>query len=295
MFRKKRKKKIARTEAKYRRKRSQKKLTFHNSPHKRPQNRFKKNNPSFVKFRRRFYLIGSLSIFSLFIYWLYFSAYFQIDLIEGKSNALDSEIINRKIETALEDQVGENIFKIDKRNINNDLKSQIREIESLKIETDLPNKLIVEYEEYPLAANIIVENQDLKKSYIVNTIGYIIKEDVESNSLPYVKLIMDNEVNLDKALLEEDKLNYILGAITDYEERFGMRVIEATYKPLVREVHIRTEKEFIIWLDIQNPYQDQFKKLKKVKNKLDIYNEAIAYIDLRISGKSGNKLIYKMK
>jgi len=74
-----------------------------------------------------------------------------------------------------------------------------------------------------------------------------------------------------------------------------MKILEAEYKVIPRELHLKTEKYFIIWLDIQKPFEDQLKKLKKALVKLDIFNEPLEYIDLRISGESGDKIIYKRK
>jgi len=46
---------------------------------------------------------------------------------------------------------------------------------------------------------------------------------------------------------------------------------------------------------MQNPAEDQLKKLKKILVKLDIYKENLLYIDLRIAGANGDKIIYKRK
>jgi hypothetical protein len=50
-----------------------------------------------------------------------------------------------------------------------------------------------------------------------------------------------------------------------------------------------------VWLDMQKPIEEQLKKLKKALVKLDIYTESLEYIDLRISGTNGDKIIYKRK
>ena len=74
-----------------------------------------------------------------------------------------------------------------------------------------------------------------------------------------------------------------------------MKIIEIEYQVIPREVHLRTEKYFYIWLDIQKPYETQLKKLKKALVKLNIYDDELAYIDLRITGESGEKIIYKRR
>ena len=79
------------------------------------------------------------------------------------------------------------------------------------------------------------------------------------------------------------------------EDKFGMRVVEVIYKKVPREIHLLTERDFYIWIDMQNPADEQLKKLKKALVKLDIYTENLEYIDLRIAGGNGDKIIYKRR
>jgi len=46
---------------------------------------------------------------------------------------------------------------------------------------------------------------------------------------------------------------------------------------------------------MQQPSENQLKKLKKSLVKLDIFNEPLEYIDLRIAGGNGDKIIYKRR
>ena len=94
-------------------------------------------------------------------------------------------------------------------------------------------------------------------------------------------------------MIEKSKLDYILESKNYFEDKFGMKIIRIEYKATAREVHLLTERNFFIWLDIQISFEDQFKKLKKSLVKLDIYTEALEYIDLRIAGSNGDKIIYK--
>ena len=142
-------------------------------------------------------------------------------------------------------------------------------------------------------ANIINESNVIKKSYIINSIGYAIKENLEDPNLPYIKIKTDEPVNPKEAVIEKTKLSYLIEAKTYFEDKFGMRIISMEYKPVAREIHLLTERNFNVWLDIQKPYEEQFKKLKKAIVKLDIFKENLEYIDLRIAGESGDKIIYK--
>ncbi len=96
-------------------------------------------------------------------------------------------------------------------------------------------------------------------------------------------------------VIDPSKLDYILDTKAYFEDKFGLRVVEVEYKKTAREIHLITEKNFAIWIDIQVSYEDQLKKLKKTLVKLDIYNEPLEYIDLRIAGGHGDKIIYKRR
>ena len=72
-----------------------------------------------------------------------------------------------------------------------------------------------------------------------------------------------------------------------------MKVIDSEYLFIEREVHLRTEKYFEIWIDMTKELNLQMEKLKKVLGKIDIYSTPLEYIDLRISGTDNEKVIYK--
>ena len=74
-----------------------------------------------------------------------------------------------------------------------------------------------------------------------------------------------------------------------------MQLIHSIYKPVEREVHLKTEKDFAIWLDLGKTYEQQLDKLKRTLERLDIYNTPLQYIDLRISSQTGEKIIFRRR
>lgn len=96
-------------------------------------------------------------------------------------------------------------------------------------------------------------------------------------------------------ILSQENLTYILKAGAYYEEKFGMHILETQFLLEARELHLKTEKYFTLWLDTQIPFERQFLKLKKAMATLDIYKTPLEYIDLRITGTTGEKVIFKRK
>lgn len=255
----------------------------------------KKTNPLFKKFRK--ITILSLIIISLgaSIYGLFFSNYLSIKEISLKDKELENQNIGDKIKDSISETLGKNIIFTNTKDLSLKILITFPELEKVTFSKKYPDTLLIEFSEYPLVANVINESAGVKKSYIINAIGYGVKENYEDKNLPYIKIKSEEPINIQNIIIEASNLAYILNSKAYFEEKFGMRIIEMIYKPIAREVQLLTEKNFYIWLDIQRPFEQQFKKLKKTLVKLDIYKDPFEYIDLRIAGNNGDKIIYKRR
>lgn len=231
----------------------------------------------------------------MILYAFFFSNLFTINSIRINNDAFENEGLNEEIKTKISDILGGNILFINTEELQLKILKEFPEIESVSVNKDHPRSIIIEFEKLPLVANVINESSSIKKSFIINSIGYAIKEDLESQNLPYIRIQSEEPVNTETPVIEATNLTYILNTISYFEDKFGMRVVEVEYKKIPREIHLLTERDFYIWIDIQRPAEEQLKKLKKALVKLDIYTENLQYIDLRIAGESGDKIIYKRK
>lgn len=229
------------------------------------------------------------------IHAIFFSKYFAIETIKASTEKTEDVHIGDTIIDTLQSYKGKNILFIKKADIIAKIEASYPEIEDIQVEKNLPNTLIISFTEYPLAANIINVTNGANKKFIINSIGYVVKEDSDNPTLPYIKVKTDAPLNSESTILSQEKLQYILGAASYFEEKFGMKILESEYRVVPRELQLKTEKFFFIWLDIQKPFEDQFKKLKKALVKINIYEEPLQYIDLRITGESGEKIIYKRR
>ena len=255
----------------------------------------KKTHPYFTKIKKLTVFTVSSIATILLAYLVFFSSYLEIANIKIVDENLENQTLGLEIKKSIADQIGKNLIFVNTENLVIKVKNIFPAIENLSIKKDHPNSINIEFAEYQLVANTINESKSIKKSYIINSIGYAIKEDLENTSLPYIRIKSEEPVNIQAPVIEATKLNYILETIKYFEDKFGMRITEVEYKKIPREIRLLTEKGFYIWLDIQRPYETQLKKLKKSLAKLDIYSDPLEYIDLRIAGNSGDKIIYKRK
>lgn len=255
----------------------------------------KRSHPAFVKAKKLAFALSIIVLTVLGIHTLFFSDYMSITQIEISDKIIEGEGLGDKVIATLSSTIGKNLLFTDTDDLELTILDHFPEVEIVDVEKDFPRTLIINFTEYPLVANIINKSSSVKKTYVINSIGYSIKEDMESPNLPYIRVESDEPLNKDTALIEANKLRYILETIVYFEEKFGMRVVETVYKKIPREINLITEKNFSIWLDIQKPADEQLKKLKKALVKLDIYTENLEYIDLRIAGGNGDKIIYKRR
>jgi len=235
------------------------------------------------------FLAAIISIF----YLLFFSNIFKVQKIDNINNTIETKALSDKIKSELRYNLSKNLILLNSQKTAEQLIKKFPELETIEIQKKFPNTLAFKFDEFPLSANLIVESSNLKKTYILNSLGFIIKENYENPTLPFIKMQTEEAINPDKKAIDKETLEYIISARQYFEEKFGMKVKEVIYKPIPRELHLLTERDFYIWLDIQQDYEEQLQKLKKASSEIDIYNEDIEYIDLRISVLNGSKIILK--
>ena len=261
--------------------------------HGKKRKRINRTSPKSTKTKRFFSLLLTSTALIFGTYFIFISSYFKVKDIKFADQSFTNQVLADEITSSIDNAINKNIIFLEIAELETKITSLFPELETIQIKKDYPSDLIIEFSEYPLIANVINESTTIRKNYIINSIGFAIKEDLESPELPYIKIESDEPINTEIAVIEKLKLNYILDSKTYFEEKFGMKITRIEFKPTAREVHLFTERNFFIWLDIQVPYEDQFKKLKKALVKLDIYKENLEYIDLRIAGSNGDKIIYK--
>lgn len=268
----------------------------------RPKRRFKQfssatflaKSPSFQLFKKIFIFLVIGGIFIGIIYSTVFSRIFVISKISIVKNS--NAVAETAILPYLERLRGKNILFVNLDGFADEIIQTFKnEILFVKIKKSYPNEIIAQVEEYPLALNLWVFSPEKNQKFILNQIGYAVFENTENKTLP--KLI----VNLPKALtpktvlIDKEKMMEITDAFRKFIEIFGIKVVEGEWMKVARELHLKTEKNFEVWLDLTAPIDRQLNKLKRALTKLDIAREPLEYIDLRIAGTDSEKVIFKRR
>lgn len=255
---------------------------------------FKNINPEKSRKIKIWLIFGLLLIGLCYLtYLLFFSPYFTFTKTKVVQEGMESKetIFN----TYFKELKGKNLVLVDTDEIIEEIVKDHPEFANISIKKIYPHEIQIEASKYPAAANVINVSGESQITHIVNLVGLSIQSNIENPNLPYVKIRSEKPLDTKSPLLSKENLEYIIGATNYFEDKLGMKVFEAEYLKEEREVHLKTEKYFYLWMDIQKPFAEQIDKLKIVVPKLDIYNMPLEYIDLRISEISGEKIIYKKR
>ncbi|MBI5754989.1 hypothetical protein HZA41_02100 [Candidatus Peregrinibacteria bacterium] len=243
--------------------------------------------------QRKLLSLLTITLFAGTIFFLVFSENFRIQkiIIERKGSFVEIDSF-KKISAPF---LRKNIFLFDTEILQKKIITAHPEIQQIAIKKQIPSSVKISLIAYPVVANLTNTFGDFKKKFQINEKGVLVTENKENATLPYLKMSTEKSLVVGKEIIDKKNLDFTLESIHMFEEIFAMKVVDALYKPIEREVHLRTEKGFMVWLDTQKDLKKQFEKLKRALSNLDIYNTPLEYIDLRIPGIENEKIFYKRK
>ena len=256
-----------------------------------------KTTPQSSKWKIVLAFFLSILIIGYGTYAVFLSDIFLIDsfIIEEDGTIIED---NEAMNTILRSTLGKNLVLINDEELISKIRESQPEIEKITIKKIFPDKIKVEHKKYPTVANLINIVDVVQKKFLVDSQGFLVEENIEHPDLPHIYYETDEFLEVRNSFLSDPKrskerLTQIINAINLFEEKFAMKILYAEYKHQEREVHLVTERRFYVMIDLEKDLLRQIEKLKKALPKLDIYNEPLIYIDLRISGTNTEKVIFK--
>lgn len=243
-----------------------------------------------VKNMAFFILTGGFLIAAFYI--IFFSSFFTITKVNVEKNG--NAVPEISITQFLERLKGKNILFVKTDSLTREIEQTFKnEILLVKFKKSYPATIIAKVEEYPAVINLKVIAQDKVQKFVLNQIGYSILENTELKNLPTLIWQTGKPFSEKSIMIKQEKLTPIIDAFKKFTEVFGIKIIYGQWKKVERELHLKTEKNFEVWLDLTADTAAQILKLKKALPSLDIYNMPLEYIDLRIAGGESEKVIYK--
>lgn len=245
-----------------------------------------------AKLKRAIILVIILTLALYTAYQLFFSGKLTLSSIEifEDSNPQPDHVITR----LLKKLEGDNLLLLDTQQLEAYLKSQYPYYAKLVVSKNLPSTLVISLETYPIVANATLNvTEGEKQEWQLSSAGQLQAATQTNPELPTVLIQVDQPGEEGQKVIEQDKLAFLLEARQTFEDKFGMKVLHAEYLPAAREVHLWTERHFKVWLDASGDLDTQLNKLKQALLRLNIYEESLEYVDLRIGGIQGEKVIYR--
>lgn len=265
----------------------------------------KPKSPGKIRFWRWCKIILGLILSLVAIYFFLFSSFFEIRSVQVNS---DSDFIldeKNAVTTYFQDYLGDNLVAFNGNEHEAVLLEKYSNLKSIHIDRDFFHNLIIDLESYEDTANVQVNHEDgSKQFFVVNELGVISGVGLTNEYLPTIVMDVtgtdldiraeDSPLALGEVMMEAETLSTVLEVETDFEGKFNMQILEVHYLRRAREVHLYTERYFFVWIDLTQEVETQLNKLKKAMAELNIYEDPLIYIDLRISGQNGEKVIYKL-
>ncbi len=250
-----------------------------------------------AKLKRGSLLLAIVALAAFTLYQLFFSGKLtlaSIEVFEDQEPQPDHVITRllKKLE-------GDNLLLLDTKQLEAYLKSQYPYYAMLKVAKNLPSTLVISLETYPIVANLTLtisgdgSTKGEKQEWQLSSAGQLHAAEQKNPELPTVMIKVDQPGEEGQKVIEQDKLAFLLEARQTFEDKFGMKVLYAEYLPAAREVHLWTERHFAVWLDAIGDMDVQLNKLKQALPRINIYEENLDYVDLRIGGIQGEKVIFR--
>ncbi|MBN2087401.1 FtsQ-type POTRA domain-containing protein [Candidatus Peregrinibacteria bacterium] len=287
---------------------------------RRPMTSNIKNRVSRI-FKNTFYyaIAGLFIVFMVLV--MIFSSYFSILHIEVLRQ--DFHIDTAQISNQLNEYIGNNILFFQRRKIVDKIQKNFPEFASVHVKKVLPDTLKIDLKSHPIVANIRayyvlpeVEpmpdeeaddliKQALKESFVldedessekeiepieqkclINEIGQAIFDKEQDLELMTIVLTgLSQPIEDRQVIVPEEKMNYILDSIKYFSNLFKMEIVGVEYLPIAREVHLKTDAGFVIWITVEKDFKEQIDKLSTIYEAAELNKEELAYIDLRVKEK----------
>lgn len=259
--------------------------------------------------RRLFIKLGYFALFSSFlglIFVFFFTSFFVIENInlERENFRVDTgEVID-----SLKEYRYRNILLISTSQIEKQIKEDFPEYKTAIVKRVFPNSLMIQVKNFDIIAQakVYIEPQSKVGEFDIETIelkpyeqvlalnseGIIEPNNEAYESLPVLELFGIQKTPLVQGdhLVLKKYLDLIWKSKERLQESLTINVTHMIFFPDAKEVHLKTEQGYEIWVDFMTPVEEQIDKLKKISNHVD-WNEnpPTEHIDLRIK----NRIIYK--
>jgi len=217
-------------------------------------------------------------VMGIFVVFAIFSPYFhlkKISVVRDNPN-LDIE----QIEKSLEEFYGKNLLFLSDASIREKLMSDFPEFRSLKTSEKWPSEMELQIVVSPPRFNLL--NTETANFSVISEDGVILQEEPDEN-LPTIKVFQyEKPIQIRTKFLKKDDIEKIIIAEKFLEEEVELPLNATHLLWSAREIHLVSQQEMEIWIDLELPVEEQLQKLILSQEQIGLYSKSFEHIDLRI-------------
>jgi hypothetical protein len=220
-------------------------------------------------------LFGSMALFILFALA---SPYFHVKTITISG---DTYAINpTEVEATFKDIYGTNMLFLTNAMLQQRLTDSYPEFESVSIIEHWPNKL-----EFNITISepfMTIINQDNGSTAVITQQGIVLPIPPQEE-LPLLKIKQyEPRFQNRKKIIDRTSIEKIFIAEKIFTEDIQLAISDMIYFWGAQELHLITPDNTAVWIDLQEPVEEQLLKLQYGKDDIGLYENNFEHIDLRI-------------
>jgi len=236
-------------------------------------------------FRAFFVLISFLAVFSL-VFLLFFTEIFaikswKIEVIRENAYLNSEAVKNYLVDAFREKKYSRNIFLFEEGEIQKDLLEKFLEIDKAVVKKIPPDAFRVYI--FDRAISFVFIGPTGVKHFI-DTAGISVAPREHYDLLEVYADFIGQEPQLHEKVFSHEEISEMLSVMHKFQNIFGIKVNKIGFLSASNEIHLHTDRGFKVMLE-RGKIERGFETLKGGLQKINIKEEKIEYIDLRIAPK----------
>lgn len=132
----------------------------------------------------------------------------------------------------------------------------------------------------------------IEQKSLLNRIGQAIFGKEENLELMTVTVVgLTQPIGDRQQVIAKPVMDFMMDSIQYFNNLFKTQIKAVEYRPEGREIHLKTEKGFEVWLTLEKDYKEQIDKLNTIYETAELNKENLSYVDLRVR----EKVIYCLR
>ncbi len=218
------------------------------------------------------------SLMALFIVFALMTPYFHLKKVSVVRDNPNLDVA--QIEKSLEEFYGTNLLFLSHGALREKLSQDFPEFRNISINENWPSEIELQIKISPPRFNLL--NTESANFSVISEDGVILQEEPDEN-LPVLKIFQyEKPIQVRQKFLTKEDLEKIGQAEILLQQDVKLPLQASHLYWQARELHLISQGEMEIWIDLTQSIESQMKKLELSANEIGLYSKRFEHIDLRI-------------